>query len=119
MAGTKRHIGVDIGRDFITVDIDVEMRPKVKFSVDEASGEIKPTLIDKGKYSNSKQLKIILNPSGLPVYPQNHYLHHLAADNMLKNVNTPAQALLAFSRWMHATATDYNDLTANPEEGAP
>lgn len=107
----KRKISKDIGKDFITADINVELFPSYKI-VDN-----KPTLIKKDDPINVTY-KIILDPNGCPVYPQNLYFHYLKTKG-LKNIDTHAQALLAYTRWLSAVGMEYSDLTKNPQEGAP
>lgn len=107
----KRKISKDIGKDFITAEIEVELFP----SYDLIEGQ--PVLKENGNPINVNY-KIILDPEGCPVYPQNLYLHYLKTKG-LKNIDTHTQGLLAYTRWLNAVGMEYSDLTKNPQEGAP
>lgn len=100
--------------DFYNITINVLRRPKLNQSIDKETGEL---MINVKKLTAYKlPLTIIVQPNGLPLYPQNQYLYSLLR-NGKKSTATEAKALLAFQRFIIDQHKTYKLLTDDPEEG--
>lgn len=117
--------------DFVVRPIKVVAYPLLKLDLDKETGEIvksyKARKVKNGK-PLYKKLPMILDPNGIPLYPENFFLHSLMNNEGMKyeTVLSISQGLLAFNRFLYASYDEetgekltYRSLTANPEEGAP
>jgi len=103
-------------QDFYNITINVQPYPKLAQSLVNDSGE--STLRVKDSAVPERALTIIVQPDGLPLYPQNQFLYSLLKDGK-KSTETDAQALLAFQRFLTHQNKTYKSITDEPEEGAP
>ncbi|MDO6834055.1 site-specific integrase [Pseudoalteromonas carrageenovora] len=95
-------------------DIPVHKRPKLRNILDRSTGEIE-TCVYRNPNSNVVKLRILVDEYLKPIYPHNLYLHQKMKDGN-KNVNTAAQALMAFERFLRASSLSYNDVNENADE---
>jgi integrase len=105
----------ELGKEIVSIDINVHLYPKLTVLIDEATGELKPAVTSTS--SKTKKLKVLLNKDGTLLYPQNLYLHNLISKRGLKDTNLHTRALLLFSRWLDSTNRNYSDISAEPKEG--
>ena len=117
MAKSKTFIPDDVCEDVVLVKVVVERFPQLIININRNTGELISELRDKGNLSDKVSLKVLLDNHGKSIYPQNLYLHYLISKKGLKNADTDAQALLAYTRWLSICGYKYDDLTANPSEG--
>lgn len=114
---SKTQTGVN-EEDFRLLEIEVDTLAKVKFTeqVNEETSEItiSPTLELSKLKSRYKKTKIILAPDGTIVYPQSLYLvSRLSGQGKIKDTNSIAKALLAYSRFLDSTHYERNDVNGN------
>ena len=95
-------------------DIPVHKRPQIRNILDRSTGEVE-MCVYKNPNSNIVKLRILVDEYLKPIYPHNLYLHQKMKDGN-KNVNTAAQALMAFERFLRASNLSYNDVNENAEE---
>lgn len=105
---------------FRLINVDVDTLAKIQFHTEQETGEITPELLPSNKPDAIKKSKLILDPDGCIVYPQSLYLiTKLRGENKVENVDTIANALLLYTRWLHKSGLTYKHLTEFEEEGAP
>lgn len=95
-------------------DISIHKRPQLRNIVDRSTGESELCTY-KNPNSNLVTLRVLVDEHFNPIYPHNLYLHQKMLDGN-KNVNTSAQALMAFERFLSAANLSYNDVNENAEE---
>ncbi|TMO42385.1 hypothetical protein CWC25_16390 [Pseudoalteromonas sp. S4389] len=95
-------------------DITVHKRPQLRILVDRSSGEYEP-VVYRNPNSKPVRLRVLVDEEFNPLYPHNLYLHQKVKDGN-KNVNTAAQALMAFERFLISTGLSYDKVNENVEE---
>jgi len=129
----------DIYDDYRLLSIEVDTLAKLKISEinDAGSGKVtySPYLSPSNLQSRLKKTDIIVAPDGRVVYPQSLYLvSKLRGEAAVKDTNSIAKGLLAFTRYLDSTHypevdddgdeippeyLTYKTLTQYEEEGAP
>jgi integrase len=129
----------DIYDDYrlLSIEVDTLAKLKVSESINADSGEVtySPYLSPSHLESRLKKTDIIIAPDGSVVYPQSLYLvSKLRGDGAVKDTDSIAKGLLAFTRYLNSTHQpqldeDYNEippeyltyktLSKYEEEGAP
>lgn len=125
--------------DFRLIEIEVDTLAKLEYTeqVNEDTSEVvlSPTLKLSKLKSPHKKTKIILAPDSTIVYPQSLYLvSRLSGQGKIKDTDSIAKALLAYSRFLDSTHSEtkdvngdiippeyltYKSLSKHEEEGAP
>ena len=129
----------DVYEDYRLLPIEVDTLAKLKitesFNADSVEVTLSPYLIPSKLQSRRKETNIILAPNGSIVYPQSLYLvSKLRGENSVKDANSIAKGLLAFTRYLDSTHhlrfdedgneippeyLTYKTLTKYEEDGAP
>ncbi|MEZ8130172.1 tyrosine-type recombinase/integrase [Enterovibrio norvegicus] len=136
---TETHCENDLYDDYRLLSIEVDTLAKLKITqnIDAKSSEVtfSPRLYPSNLKSRLKKTNIIIAPDGSVVYPQSLYLvSKLRGEGAVKDTDSIAKGLLAFTRYLNSThypqADDdgneippecltYKTLTKYEEEGAP
>ncbi|MEZ8780261.1 tyrosine-type recombinase/integrase [Vibrio splendidus] len=129
----------DIYDDYrlLSIEVDTLAKLKVSESINTDSGEVTytPYLSPSNLESRRKKTDIIIAPDGSVVYPQSLYLvSKLRGDGAVKDTDSIAKGLLAFTRYLDSTHhlrfdedgkeippeyLTYQTLTKYEEDGAP
>jgi len=117
IVNTRIEILSDICKDFVVIDIPVDLFPKIQVFIDSKTGELTPATIKRQRKKCT--LRVLLDPDGRALYPHNLFLHSLMSERGLENTKTHATALLAYSRWLNAADHTYRSINSEPSEGAP
>lgn len=112
----KRTVGKNVCNDIVLAKIQTEKYPKLTCVDIDTGEENVPRLLPKYK-DITIELSILLDVNGLPIYPQNWYLHHKVSKELNSDVDTASKALLAYTRWLSSKGCHLWDFTENPEEG--
>ncbi|MEZ8113546.1 tyrosine-type recombinase/integrase [Vibrio splendidus] len=139
MIETHEEKYTDIYDDYRLLSIEVDTLAKLKTSenIDAESGEVSysPCLSPSNLKSRFKRTDIIVAPDGSVVYPQSLYLvSKLRGEEAVKDTDSIAKGLLAFTRYLDSTHhpridedgneilleyLTYKTLTKYEEDGAP
>ncbi len=129
----------DIYDDYrlLSIKVDTLAKLKISESINAESGEVtySPYLSPSNLESRQKKTNIIIAPDGSIVYPQSLYLvSKLRGDGAIKDTESIAKGLLAFTRYLDSTHRPqvdedgneippeyltYKTLSKHEEEGAP
>ena len=94
--------------------IKVLANPKLTRSTNLETGEVE--IVIKESTVERRKLSIIVQPDGLPLEPQNQFLHSKLKDGA-KDTSSEAHALLSFQRFLTNIGETYQSLTDEPQEG--
>ena len=137
--GRHEETNSDLYDDFrlLSIEVDTLAKLKLKDSINADSGDVtySPYLSPSNLQSRIKKTDIIISPDGNVVYPQSLYLvSKLRGEGAVKNTDSIAKGLLAFTRYLDSTHHSqrdedgneippeyltYKTLTKYEEEGAP
>ncbi|MGR5466981.1 tyrosine-type recombinase/integrase [Vibrio astriarenae] len=98
---------------YVLTTLQCDLYPELKTRVTN-DGEIEPYAPARSKKKVKDLLQIVTVEDKL-VYPQNLYLTICARKT--QSINTRAQALLMFTRWLDLTGKSYRDIFADPSDG--
>lgn len=100
----------------IAFKINVEIYPEINLAPE--LNQITP-LLNNPKIETIREVTILLDRTGSPVYPQNLFLHSLFVSEDRESNESYATALLAYTRWLDLHDFKYNDIKKVPRHGAP
>ncbi|HDY7974293.1 TPA: site-specific integrase [Vibrio vulnificus] len=139
MIETHEEKNSDVYDDYrlLSIEVDTLAKLKISESINADSGEVaySPYLSPSNLQSRLKKTDIIVAPDGSVVYPQSLYLvSKLRGEGAVKDTDSIAKGLLAFTRYLDSTHypqvdddgneippeyLTYKTLTKYEEEGAP
>ncbi|EAP93699.1 tyrosine-type recombinase/integrase [Vibrio splendidus] len=139
MIETHEEKNSDVYDDYrlLSIEVDTLAKLKISESINADSGEVahSPYLSPSNLQSRLKKTDIIVAPDGSVVYPQSLYLvSKLRGEGAVKDTDSIAKGLLAFTRYLNSTHYSqvdddgneippeyltYKTLTKYEEEGAP
>ncbi|PMO78051.1 site-specific integrase [Vibrio breoganii] len=98
---------------FTLTKLRCDLYPELKVRIND-DGEVVPHAPSRSQ-KKEKDLPLIVTTKGKLVYPQN--IHLTICARRTQSIDTRAQALLMFTRWLDLTGKSYRDIFADPSDG--